>query len=188
LLYQRSQDTRGAQSSRNDVLVHNWSTKAFFYLGLDATYSTLWPVKSAVYPLKAFGAARSSLKRRWLNLEASRWPASGSSRLPDFTAVSVRKSNQIRLPFGEGKTSPIAAEDVARVGRRAARQSTTAHSARSITLPIRRTCISMHRSIRTRLAARSPFIEPWRDGLLKLGCRLLTCNGRRLSKPIGPQA
>src|SRR5215813_12891997 len=32
-----------------------------------------------------------------------------------FTADSVRKSNQIRLPFGAGKTSPIAAEDVARV-------------------------------------------------------------------------
>ena len=32
-----------------------------------------------------------------------------------FTADSVRQSNQIRLPFGEGKTSPIAAEDVARV-------------------------------------------------------------------------
>jgi uncharacterized protein YbjT (DUF2867 family) len=32
-----------------------------------------------------------------------------------FTADSVRKSNQIRLPFGEGKTSPVAVEDVARV-------------------------------------------------------------------------
>src|SRR5499426_2110443 len=32
-----------------------------------------------------------------------------------FTADSVRDSNQIRVPFGEGKTSPIAAEDVARV-------------------------------------------------------------------------
>jgi uncharacterized protein YbjT (DUF2867 family) len=32
-----------------------------------------------------------------------------------FVADSVRKSNQIRLSFGEGKTSPIAAEDVARV-------------------------------------------------------------------------
>ena len=32
-----------------------------------------------------------------------------------FTADSVRQSNQIRLPFGEGKTSPVAAEDVARV-------------------------------------------------------------------------
>jgi uncharacterized protein YbjT (DUF2867 family) len=32
-----------------------------------------------------------------------------------LTADSVRKSNQIRLPFGEGKTSHIAAEYVARV-------------------------------------------------------------------------
>jgi uncharacterized protein YbjT (DUF2867 family) len=30
-------------------------------------------------------------------------------------ADSVRESNQIRIPFGEGKTSPVAAEDVARV-------------------------------------------------------------------------
>src|SRR6187401_2850880 len=32
-----------------------------------------------------------------------------------FTADSVRKSNQIRLPFGSGKTAPVAVEDVARV-------------------------------------------------------------------------
>src|SRR5690348_237430 len=32
-----------------------------------------------------------------------------------FTSESVRTSHQIRLPFGEGKTSPVAAEDVARV-------------------------------------------------------------------------
>jgi uncharacterized protein YbjT (DUF2867 family) len=32
-----------------------------------------------------------------------------------FTSDSVRQSNQIRLPLGQGKTSPIAAEDVARV-------------------------------------------------------------------------
>src|SRR3954454_17130115 len=31
-----------------------------------------------------------------------------------LTPESVRKSDQIRLPFGEGKTSPIAVEDVAR--------------------------------------------------------------------------
>jgi uncharacterized protein YbjT (DUF2867 family) len=31
-----------------------------------------------------------------------------------MTADSVRKSNQIKLPFGDGKTSPVAAEDVAR--------------------------------------------------------------------------
>jgi uncharacterized protein YbjT (DUF2867 family) len=32
-----------------------------------------------------------------------------------FTRDPVRESNQIRLPFGEGKTSPVAVEDVARV-------------------------------------------------------------------------
>jgi len=32
-----------------------------------------------------------------------------------LTPDSVKKSNQIRLPFGEGKTSPVAVEDVARV-------------------------------------------------------------------------
>ena len=31
-----------------------------------------------------------------------------------FTSDSIRESNEIRLPFGEGKTSPVAAEDVAR--------------------------------------------------------------------------
>ncbi len=32
-----------------------------------------------------------------------------------LTSDSVRESNQIRLPFGEGKTSPVTVEDVARV-------------------------------------------------------------------------
>ena len=32
-----------------------------------------------------------------------------------FTSESVANSNQIRLPFGDGKTSPISGEDVARV-------------------------------------------------------------------------
>ena len=31
-----------------------------------------------------------------------------------LTSESVRESNQIRLPFGDGKTSPVAVEDVAR--------------------------------------------------------------------------
>ena len=32
-----------------------------------------------------------------------------------FTSDSVKETSQIRLPFGEGKTSPVTAEDVARV-------------------------------------------------------------------------
>jgi uncharacterized protein YbjT (DUF2867 family) len=64
-------------------------------------------------------------KLQWLSEQALNW-----SGLPvvhvrptvflegfflTLTAESVRESNQIRLPFGEGKTSPVGAEDVARV-------------------------------------------------------------------------
>ena len=64
-------------------------------------------------------------KLQWLSEQALNW-----SGLPlvhvrptiflegfflTLTPDSVRRSNQIRLPFGEGKTSPIAAQDVARV-------------------------------------------------------------------------
>ena len=44
-----------------------------------------------------------------------------------FTSDSIRESNEIRLPFGEGKTSPVAAEDVARAVAASARQSEAAH-------------------------------------------------------------
>jgi len=64
-------------------------------------------------------------KLQWLSEQALNW-----SGLPvvhvrptiflegfflTLTPDSVKQSNQIRLPFGEGKTSPVAAEDVARV-------------------------------------------------------------------------
>src|SRR6185295_880622 len=64
-------------------------------------------------------------KLQWLSEQALNW-----SGLPivhvrptvflegfflTLTPESVRQSNQIRLPFGDGKTSPVAAEDVARV-------------------------------------------------------------------------
>src|SRR5258706_2897408 len=64
-------------------------------------------------------------KLQWLSEQALNW-----SGLPvkhvrptvflegfflTFTSDSVRESNQIRLPFGDGKTSPVAAEDVAGV-------------------------------------------------------------------------
>src|SRR3989475_5593034 len=64
-------------------------------------------------------------KLHWLAEQALDW-----SRLPvvhvrptvllegfflTLTPDSVRESNQIRLPFGEGKTSPVAVKDVARV-------------------------------------------------------------------------
>jgi uncharacterized protein YbjT (DUF2867 family) len=64
-------------------------------------------------------------KLQWLSEQALNW-----SGLPvvhvrptvflegfflTLTPESVRESNQIRLPFGEGKTSPVGAQDVARV-------------------------------------------------------------------------
>jgi uncharacterized protein YbjT (DUF2867 family) len=64
-------------------------------------------------------------KLQWLSEQALNW-----SGLPvvhvrptvflegfflTLTSDSVKESNEIRLPFGEGKTSPVAAEDVARV-------------------------------------------------------------------------
>jgi len=81
-------------------------------------------------------------KLQWLSEQALNW-----SGLPvvhvrptvflegfflTLTPDSVRQSNQIRLPFGEGKTSPVAAEDVARVVATLLENSEP-HLARSIT-------------------------------------------------------
>src|ERR1700726_380977 len=64
-------------------------------------------------------------KLHWLAEQALSWsglpvvPVRPTVFLEGFfltlTPDSVRESDQIRLPFGEGKTSPVAAEDVARV-------------------------------------------------------------------------
>src|SRR5260370_3119705 len=66
-------------------------------------------------------AAQAALARR---ADAELVRSAGCARAADgvsrrffltLTPESVRESDQIRLPFGEGKTSPVAAEDVARV-------------------------------------------------------------------------
>jgi uncharacterized protein YbjT (DUF2867 family) len=64
-------------------------------------------------------------KLQWLSEQALNWSGLPVVHLRPtvllegffliLTPDSVRKSNQIRLPFGEGKTSPVAVEDVARV-------------------------------------------------------------------------
>src|SRR5512133_1400411 len=64
-------------------------------------------------------------KLQWLSEQALNWSGLPVVHLRPtvfmegffllFTSDSVRESNQIVLPFGEGKTSPIAAEEVARV-------------------------------------------------------------------------
>jgi hypothetical protein len=73
-----------------------------------------------------------------------------------FTSDSVKTLNQIRLPFGEGKTSPIAAEDVARVIATLL-INPQPHIGKIYHLPVHslKTCISLHRSIRRHSAEQS---------------------------------
>ena len=64
-------------------------------------------------------------KLQWLSEQALNWSGLPVTHVRPtvflegffltLTQDSVRQSNQIRLPFGDGKTSPVAAEDVARV-------------------------------------------------------------------------
>src|SRR5690349_17619932 len=64
-------------------------------------------------------------KLQWLSEQALNWSGLPVAHVRPtvflegffltLTSDSVRQSNQIRLPFGQGKTSPIGAEDVARV-------------------------------------------------------------------------
>jgi uncharacterized protein YbjT (DUF2867 family) len=64
-------------------------------------------------------------KLQWLSEQALNWSSLPVAHVRPtiflegffltLTPESVRQSNQIRLPFGDGKTSPVAADDVARV-------------------------------------------------------------------------
>jgi uncharacterized protein YbjT (DUF2867 family) len=64
-------------------------------------------------------------KLHWLAEQALNWSGLGVVHVRPtvllegffliFTPDSVKQSNEIKLPFGDGKTSPVAVEDVARV-------------------------------------------------------------------------
>jgi uncharacterized protein YbjT (DUF2867 family) len=91
-----------------------------------------------------------------------------------FTADSVRESNQIRLPFGEGKTSPVAVGDVARVVT-AVLANPHPHIGRiyHLTGPQSE---NMHffaheysRALGRRITYQDMPVEPWREGLLDRG-------------------
>jgi uncharacterized protein YbjT (DUF2867 family) len=91
-----------------------------------------------------------------------------------FTADPVRELNQIRLPFGEGKTSPISAEDVARVVA-ALLVNPQPHIGRiyELTGPQSE---NMHfyaqeysKALGRTITYQDIPVEPWRDGLLKRG-------------------
>ena len=91
-----------------------------------------------------------------------------------FTADSVRESNQIRLPFGEGKTSPVAAEDVARV-LAALLANPQPHIGKiyHLTGPQSENMHFYAQEYSKALGRTITFqdipVEPWRDGLLERG-------------------
>jgi uncharacterized protein YbjT (DUF2867 family) len=91
-----------------------------------------------------------------------------------FTAESVRQSNQIRLPFGEGKTSPVAVADVARV-LAALLADPQPHIGKlyHLTGPQSETMQFYAREYSQALGRTITFedipLAPWRDGLLARG-------------------
>ena len=94
-----------------------------------------------------------------------------------FTADSVRESNQIRLPFGEGKTSPVAVEDVTRV-LAALLASPQPHLGKiyHLTGPQSENMHFYAQEYSKALGRTITFqdipVEPWRDGLLERGLPL----------------
>jgi uncharacterized protein YbjT (DUF2867 family) len=91
-----------------------------------------------------------------------------------FIADSVRESNQIRLPFGEGKTSPVAAEDVARVvAALVANPRPHVGKLYHLTGPQSENMHFYAQEYSKALGRTITFedvpVEPWRDGLLARG-------------------
>ena len=91
-----------------------------------------------------------------------------------FTRESVRESDQIRLPFGAGKTSPVAVEDVARVVA-ALLDDPRPHVGRTyhLTGPQSEDMHFFAREYSEALGRTVTYqdipVEPWRDGLLRRG-------------------
>src|SRR5688500_9623390 len=91
-----------------------------------------------------------------------------------FTADSVRTSNQIRLPFGEGRTSPVAVEDVGRVVA-ALIEDPQPHIGETyhLTGPQSANMASFAQEYSTALSRSITFVdicvEHWRDGLVERG-------------------
>src|SRR5262249_27402370 len=98
-----------------------------------------------------------------------------------LTAESVRESNQIRLPFGEGKTSPIAVEDVAPVVA-ALLADPEPHIGKiyNLTGPQSENLDFYAREYSEALGRTITYqdipVEPWRDGLLKSGLPVFLVN------------
>jgi uncharacterized protein YbjT (DUF2867 family) len=91
-----------------------------------------------------------------------------------LTPDSVRKSNQIRLPFGEGKTSPVAVEDVARVlGALLANPRPHIGKTYHLTGPRSENMYFYAQEYSKALGRKITYqdipVEPWREALFNLG-------------------
>jgi uncharacterized protein YbjT (DUF2867 family) len=91
-----------------------------------------------------------------------------------FTADSVRESNQIRLPFGDGRTSPVAVADVARVVT-ALLRNPQPHIGKTYHLTGPRS-ENMHflaeeysKALGRTITFHDIPVEPWRNGLIERG-------------------
>jgi uncharacterized protein YbjT (DUF2867 family) len=91
-----------------------------------------------------------------------------------FTADSVRESNQIRLPFGDGRTSPVAVADVARVVT-ALLTNPQPHIGKTYHLTGPRS-ENMHflaeeysKALGRTITFHDIPVEPWRNGLIERG-------------------
>jgi uncharacterized protein YbjT (DUF2867 family) len=94
-----------------------------------------------------------------------------------FTAQSVKDANQIRLPFGDGKTSPIAADDVARAVA-AILSGPATHIGRTYHLTGPRSA-DMHayaeeyaQALGRPITYQDVPVGPWRDSLVQAGLPL----------------
>jgi uncharacterized protein YbjT (DUF2867 family) len=91
-----------------------------------------------------------------------------------FSAQSVKDANQIRLPFGDGKTSPIAANDVARAVA-AILSAPEAHIGRAYHLTGPRS-VDMHeyaqeyaQALGRPVTYQDVPVGPWRETLVQMG-------------------
>jgi len=91
-----------------------------------------------------------------------------------FTADSVREANEIRLPFGDGKTSPVAVADVARV-LAVVLASPQPHIGKiyHVTGPqsenMRFYAQEYSKALGRTITFQDIPVEPWREGLLQRG-------------------
>jgi uncharacterized protein YbjT (DUF2867 family) len=91
-----------------------------------------------------------------------------------FSAPSVKDANQIRLPFGDGKTSPIAADDVARAVA-AILSAPEAHIGKTYHLTGPRS-VNMHdyaqeyaEALGRPITYQDVPVGPWRETLVQMG-------------------